>query len=103
MDNKLILVVCGAGINTSTMASEFIKDELAKRKIGNVDVKTILINDLQRYQGRENMVIVFMTKVDTDMGVPSFQGLNFLIGDRETKLEIFENILDALGEKDGSS
>lgn len=97
MEQKLILVVCGAGINTSTMAGEFISEEIAKRKIPNVKVKTVLVNDLPRYEGQKNMAIVFMTKADTDMDVPSFQGMNFLIGTRDSKLELFDKIIDSLG------
>jgi len=96
VDQKLILVVCGAGINTSTMAGEFISDEISKRKLKNVKVKTVLVNDLPRYKGQKDMAIVYMTKVDTDMGVPSFQGMNFLIGTRDTKLELFDKILESL-------
>lgn len=98
MEKKLILVVCGAGINTSTMAGEFISEEIAKRKLKNLAVKTILVNDLPRYEGRKDMAIVFMTRIDRDMGVPSYQGMNFLIGTRDSKLELFDKIVASLGE-----
>jgi galactitol-specific phosphotransferase system IIB component len=99
MEKKLILVICGAGINTSTAAKDFIMDELERRRVDNVEVKHTLISDAEKYRNRKNMVIVCMTKADViDFDVPVFQGLNFLIGTRKTKQELVDKIQAALDE-----
>jgi galactitol-specific phosphotransferase system IIB component len=94
MHKKMILVICGAGINTSTAARDFVSEELAKRNIKDIDVKHAMISDLGRYRGRTNMVIISMARVDVaDMEVPSFPGLVFLIGKKQEKVDMVEKII----------
>ena len=74
--NKLILCVCGAGINTSTNAKNTIKEYFEKAGVEDIEVKHLTISDMDPFKGRENTVIVWMTKVDESFGTPSFQGLS---------------------------
>lgn len=97
MNKKLVLCICGAGINTSMAAKDYISEELRRRKIKNVDVKHTTVSDLKKYIGTPGMVAVFMTKADgIDLGCPQFQGLCFLIGKKSTKIEMVDQIVAAL-------
>ena len=46
---KLIVVACGAGINTSTIAEDSIKERVAKEGFADVEVKRILMADIEGY------------------------------------------------------
>lgn len=97
MEKKLILCICGAGINTSMAAKDYISEEIRKRKIRDIEVKHTTVSDLKKYSGRENMVAVFMTRADgIDLGCPQFQGLPFLIGKNSAKIEMVDKILESL-------
>lgn len=96
--NKLILCVCGAGINTSTNAKMTITDYLAKEGVTDIEVKHMMISDMGPYIGRENMVIVWMTKVDERIDSPSFQGLPYLIGSRKAKEKLTKEIINRMEE-----
>ncbi|GAA0182068.1 hypothetical protein SH2C18_45100 [Clostridium sediminicola] len=97
-ESKLILCVCGAGINTSTNAKITIKDYLEKDGVTDVEVKHLMIGDMDPYKGRKNMVIVWMTKVDESFGAPSFQGLPYLIGSRKAKEKLTKQIIAKMEE-----
>ena len=43
---KLIVVACGAGINTSTIAEDMIREKLEREGMDDVEVKRILISDI---------------------------------------------------------
>ena len=89
---KLVIVVCGAGINTSTAARDFIMEELAKRKVPDVEVKHVLLGDNERYRGQAN-VIVPMVNAEFDFGVPVVKGMVFLIGKRADKIAAVDEIV----------
>ena len=57
---KLIVVACGAGINTSTMAEELIRQRLTKEGMLDVDVKRVLMADIEKYIGRMDMLVSMM-------------------------------------------
>lgn len=90
---KLILCVCGAGINTSINAEMTIREYLEKEKANDIEVKHTTIGDIGAYQGRENMVVVWMTAVLESFGAPSVQGLTYLVGSRKAKQELTQQII----------
>lgn len=96
--NKLILCVCGAGINTSTNAKNTILEYLEKEGVTDIEVKHLMISEMEPYKGRENMVIVWMTKVDEVFNSPSFQGLPYLIGSRKAKEQLTKDIIARMNE-----
>ena len=92
--NKLIAVVCGAGINTSTIAEDQIRERIEKEGLRNVEVKRVLYPDIDKFIGRMT-VVVSMTKIfRTDLGAPAVQGMPFLIGSKEEKEALLQKILD---------
>lgn len=96
--NKLILCVCGAGINTSLNAKNRLVDYLRDHGRSDIDVVHAMIGDIQPYNGRKNMVVVWMTKVDPNFNAPSVQGLPFLIGGKKAKEELTEQIISLIDE-----
>jgi PTS system galactitol-specific IIB component len=92
---KLIVVACGAGINTSTIAEDSIKERIAKEGMTDVDVKRILMADIEGYVSRPDLVlIVSMMKIFRTFHVPIVQGMPFLIGTREEKDKLLDKIVD---------
>ena len=98
MNNKLILCVCGAGINTSLNAKNRLIDYLRDHGRSDIEVIHAMIGDIQPYNGRDNMVVVWMTKVDPNFKAPSVQGLPFLIGSKSAKEKLSEEILALMDE-----
>lgn len=96
--SKLILCVCGAGINTSLNAEQRIKDFLREKKVRDIEVKHAMIGDIQPYRGRENMVVAWMTKIDPTFEAPSVQCVKFLTGTRKEKDALCQQILDMMNE-----
>ena len=95
---KLIAVVCGAGINTSTLAEDQIRDRVQKEGLTNVDVKRILYPDIERYIGMMT-VVVSMTKIfRTDLEAPTVQGMPFLIGTKDEREALLDKIMDMVKE-----
>ncbi|HTX80334.1 MAG TPA: hypothetical protein VMC62_11725 [Longilinea sp.] len=92
---KLIIVACGAGINTSTMAEDAIRERLLEEGMGDVTVKRILMADIEKYIGQMD-ILVSMMKVFRDFGIPTFQGMPFLIGSKEEKNALLEKIIEAV-------
>lgn len=93
---RLILVTCGAGINTSTIAEDTIKAKLHAEGINDVEVKRILDADLTGYLDRTDLLlIVSMMKIyRTDITVPILKGMPFLIGTKEEKDVLLGQILE---------
>ena len=84
--SKLIVVACGAGINTSTIAEDSIKERMSKKGLTDVDVKRILMADIEGYVSRPDLIlIVSMMKIFRTFHVPIIQGMPFLIGTRRRK------------------
>jgi PTS system galactitol-specific IIB component len=92
---KLIVVACGAGINTSTIAEDMIKERLQKDGLTDVEVKRILMADIDGYIGRMNLVVSMM-KIYRKFDVPIVQGMPFLIGTREEKTQLLDKIVELI-------
>lgn len=98
--SKLIVVACGAGINTSTVAEDIIKQRIEQEGFTDVTVKRILMADIEGYLARPDLVIVVsMMKIFRTFEVPVFQGMPFLIGTKEEKEVVLQKILDILKKK----
>jgi galactitol-specific phosphotransferase system IIB component len=94
---KLIVVACGAGINTSTIAEDSIKERVAKEGMADVVVKRILMADIEGYLGRSDLImVVSMMKIFRTFHVPIFQGMPFLIGTKQEKDALLDKIVDAI-------
>jgi galactitol-specific phosphotransferase system IIB component len=93
---KLVLCVCGAGINTSINAEMTIKEYLDKLKVKDYDVKHCMVSDLGPYKDRKNMVVCWMTSIDEAFNAPSVQGLSYLIGTKKQKEETTKKIIDLM-------
>jgi galactitol PTS system EIIB component len=92
---KLIVVACGAGINTSTIAEDSIQERMAQEGFADVEVKRILMADIDGYVGRTDLVlIVSMMKIFRTFDVPVIQGMPFLIGSQDEKNVLLDKIVD---------
>jgi len=92
---KLIVVACGAGINTSTIAEDSIKERIAKEGFADVEVKRILMADIDGYISRPDLImVVSMMKIFRTFDVPIFQGMPFLIGTQEEKDALLDKIVE---------
>lgn len=92
---KLIVVACGAGINTSTIAEDSIKERIAKEGFADVEVKRILMADIDGYISRPDLImVVSMMKIFRTFDVPIFQGMPFLIGTKEEKDALLDKIVE---------
>jgi galactitol-specific phosphotransferase system IIB component len=92
---KLIVVACGAGINTSTIAEDSIRERIAKEGMNDVEVKRILMADIEGYLTRSDLVmIVSMMKIFRTFDVPVYQGMPFLIGTQEEKDALLDKIIN---------
>ena len=98
--SRLILVTCGAGINTSTIAEDTIKQRMEAEGLNDVVVKRILDADLGGYLGRSELVlIVSMMKIyRDDVTVPIVKGMPFLIGTKAEKDELLDQIVELISE-----
>ncbi|HRJ58651.1 MAG TPA: hypothetical protein PK152_10990 [Anaerolineales bacterium] len=94
---RLIVVACGAGINTSTIAEDSIRERMAKEGFADVEVKRILMADIEGYLTRDDLVmIVSMMKIFRTFDVPVFQGMPFLIGSQDEKNVLLDKIVEAI-------
>ena len=92
---KLIIVACGAGINTSAIAEDSIKERMAKEGFADVEVKRILMADLDGYLTRSDLIIIVsMMKIVRTFNLPVFQGMPFLIGTQEEKDALLDKIVE---------
>jgi galactitol-specific phosphotransferase system IIB component len=89
---KLIVVACGAGINTSTIAEDSIRERLRQEGLNDIEVKRILMADIEAYVGRMDL-LVSMMKVFRTFDVPVVQGMPFLIGTRQEKDVLLDKIM----------
>jgi len=89
--SKLIVVACGAGINTSTIAEEMIKERMEEESL-DVEVKRVLIADIDKYIGRMDLVICMM-KIYREFEVPQLKGMPFLIGTKAEKKVLLDEIV----------
>jgi galactitol-specific phosphotransferase system IIB component len=92
--SKLIVVACGAGINTSTIAEDAIRERMAKEGFTDVEVKRILMADIEGYLTRTDLImIVSMMKIFRTFNVPVVQGMPFLIGSKAEKDVLLDKIV----------
>ncbi len=95
--SRLIVVACGAGINTSTIAEDTIKERVRQEGLNDVEVKRILMADIEGYLSRPDLVLVVsMMKIFRTFNVPVFQGMPFLIGSKDEKEALLQKILAVL-------
>jgi galactitol-specific phosphotransferase system IIB component len=95
--SKLIVVACGAGINTSTIAEDSIKERIANEGFSDVEVKRILIADIEGFLGRTDLImVVSMMKIFRTFDVPVFQGMPFLIGSKQERDDLLDKIVEVL-------
>ena len=92
--SKLIVVACGAGINTSTIAEELISERMEAEGL-DVEVKRILIADIDKYIGRMDLVVCMM-KIYREFDVPQMKGMPFLIGTKAEKKVILDEIVEMM-------
>ena len=97
-ESKLNLCVCGGGINTSLNAKNKIKEYLESEKVQDIEVVHAMIGDINPYNGRKNMVVVWMTQIDPNFNAPGIQGMSFVIGSKKAKLQLCAEILDKMNE-----
>jgi galactitol-specific phosphotransferase system IIB component len=94
---RLIVVACGAGINTSTIAEDAIAERMKAEGLTDVTVKRILMADIEGYIGREDLVlIVSMMKIFREFPVPVVKGMPFLIGTQAEKDAVLDNIVQLI-------
>ena len=94
---KLIVVACGAGINTSTIAEDSIRERMAKEGFADVEVKRILMADIEGFLTRSDLVmIVSMMKIFRTFHVPVIQGMPFLIGTQAEKDVLLDKIVNVV-------
>jgi len=98
--SKLIVVACGAGINTSTIAEDAIKERMQKEGLNDVVVKRILMADIDRFVDTMDMVVSMM-KIFRSFDVPVLQGMPLLIGSKEEKDVLLDKIVDLIKKAPG--
>jgi galactitol PTS system EIIB component len=98
--SKLIVVACGAGINTSTIAEDAIKERMDKEGLHDVVVKRILMADIDRFVDQMDMVVSMM-KIFRTFDVPVLQGMPLLIGSNEEKAVLLDKIVDLIKKAPG--
>jgi galactitol PTS system EIIB component len=97
---KLIVVACGAGINTSTIAEDSIRERMAREGMADVEVKRILMADIEGFLTRSDLVmIVSMMKIFRTFDVPVIQGMPFLIGTQAEKDVLLDKIVNVVKSK----
>lgn len=95
--SRLIVVACGAGINTSTIAEDSIKERVAKEGFSDVEVKRILMADIEGFLARTDLImVVSMMKIFRTFDVPVFQGMPFLIGSKQERDALLDKIVEAI-------
>ncbi|MGD8849105.1 MAG: hypothetical protein PVF18_05245 [Anaerolineales bacterium] len=92
---KLIVVACGAGINTSTIAEDMIRERLQEEGMADVDVKRVLMADIQKYVDSMDL-IVSMMKIHQEFDVPQLKGMPFLIGTKEEQKALLDEIVEKI-------
>ena len=91
---KLIVVACGAGINTSAIAEDMIKTRMEEENL-DVEVKRVLIADIDKFIGRMDMVVCMM-KIYREFDVPQLKGMPFLIGTKAEKKVLLDEIVELM-------
>ena len=94
-----IVVACGAGINTSTLGEDMIRERLSKEGRGDVEVIHVLMSNIEAYE--DNMdILVSMQQVYREFKCPVVIGLPFLIGTKAEKEELLNKIMELVRNLD---
>lgn len=92
---KKILVVCGMGVATSTVANKTISDYLASKGI-KVSINQAKVTELAAYAGQVDLIVLMATgaKIPSNINVPVIKGLPFLtgVGKEEALKQIEETV-----------
>lgn len=92
---KKILVVCGTGTATSTVANKIISEYLSSKGI-KVAVTQAKVTEISAYIGGMDLLVLMATgaSVPSDIKVPVIKGLPFLTGiGKEELLKQVEEIV----------
>lgn len=78
---KKILVVCGMGVATSTVANKTITDHLNSKGI-KASINQAKVTEIAAYAGEVDLIVLMATgaTVPTNIKVPVIKGLPFLTG-----------------------
>ncbi|MCT4593920.1 MAG: PTS sugar transporter subunit IIB [Anaeromicrobium sp.] len=90
---KNILVVCGFGVATSTMALKKIEEELKNRNMRNVIIKQCNIAELKEKYYKYDLIVA-MTNVNLELNIPIVSGIPFLL--EKGKKEAIEKIINII-------
>jgi len=93
-EKKVILVVCGSGIATSTAAAQEIKEKLAERGI-YVETRQTNVFALASRNFEDVSLIASTCRLEDDYGVPVVNVVPLLTGINEDKVieEIIKKLL----------
>jgi len=94
-----IVVACGAGINTSTLAEDMIRERLSKEGRGDVEVIHVLMSNIEAYEDKMD-ILVSMQQVYREFKCPVVIGLPFLIGTKAEKEALLDKIMSFINELD---
>jgi PTS system galactitol-specific IIB component len=95
-EKKFIFVCCGAGILTSFMAAEGIRDAFKKRKITNVTIQHGMMTDITRYEDKID-ILVSSTVYKGKHNFPVLCGVSFITGDEKGQEEVIQQLVALLG------
>jgi galactitol-specific phosphotransferase system IIB component len=95
--SRLIVIACGAGVNTSSLAVAMIDERLLKEGIMDVKVQKCLIQEIDRFQGRMTLVVLMM-KAYVEFDCPVMKGLPFLIGTHAEQEQLLQEIVDFMNK-----
>ncbi|HOJ01741.1 MAG TPA: hypothetical protein PLL88_08990 [Anaerolineaceae bacterium] len=88
-----IVVACGAGINTSTLGEDMIRERLSKEGREDIEVIHVLMSNIEAYE--DNMdILVSMQQVYREFKCPVVSGLPFLIGTKSEKEALLDKIME---------
>lgn len=94
-----IVVACGAGINTSTLGEEMIRERLRKEGREDVEVIHVLMPNIEAYEDKMD-ILVSMQQVYREFNCPVVLGLPFLIGTKAEKEALLDKIMDFVNKLD---
>ena len=94
-----IVVACGAGINTSTLGEEMIRERLRKEGREDVEVIHVLMPNIEAYEDKMD-ILVSMQQVYREFNCPVVLGLPFLIGTKAEKEALLDKIIDLVNKLD---
>jgi len=94
-----IVVACGAGINTSTLGEEMIRERLSNEGRWDIEVVRVLMSNIEAYEDKMD-ILVSMQQVYREFNCPVVLGLPFLIGTKAEKEALLDKIIDLVNKLD---